>query len=102
MSENTEKKATFKPIHTYSLMDSPSIKGVKVLVKDTIPVKCHKCDPIPTMGLDNQVKMSYELCGTNCSRAIIGTEDMDVFMFQNCEVSPMKYLVGKYEPKDEK
>ncbi len=97
MSEEKEIKIEF--FHHYAVVEHPQIKGAKVLVKDGMPTKCHKCAPIPTTNMANQMVMAYELCGTNCSRFRLAKEGENVVVVQNCEVQAMKFLVGKYEEK---
>jgi hypothetical protein len=97
MSE--QEKIKLEYLHQYSVTEHPQIKGVKVLVKDGLPAKCHKCAPIPTQNMANQIVMSYELCGTNCTKLQVAKEGENVVAIQTCEVQAMKFLVGKYETK---
>jgi hypothetical protein len=97
MSEEQKQKLEF--LHQYGLIDHPQVKGAKVLVKDGLPAKCHKCPPFPTTNIANQTVLSYELCGTNCTKLQLAKEGDNVVAIQTCEVQAMKFLVGKYESK---
>ena len=97
MSEQEKSKLEY--FHQYSVSDHPQIKGAKVLIKDGLNTKCHKCAPIPTQNMANQIVMSYELCSTNCTKLQLAKEGENVVAIQTCEVQAMKFLVGKYEEK---
>lgn len=94
-----EKAPQLEFLHSYGLIDHPQIKGARVLIKDGLATKCHKCAPIPSLNMANQQVMAYELCGTNCTKLRLAKEGDDVVAIQTCEVQAMKFLVGKYEKK---
>jgi hypothetical protein len=89
--DNTQKQLS--QIHKYSLMEQKHSKGVQMLVKDGIPCKCHKVSPLLIPDKLSGFALQYENCTTNCTRALLVTDGVDTFYFQNCESDKQKFLI---------
>ncbi len=115
MDEIKEKAKTlptdFKPIHVYGLAILPTADKsdkVKMLIKDSVPVLCHKVAPIlvpkQQVGLVGSNTPPYELsptyCTTACSRATIcvsANEDRRVVYRQTCESTLLQFEIPNAE-----
>jgi hypothetical protein len=90
--DNTQQKP-LTPMHKYSIMEQKHSKGIKVLVKDGTPCKCHKVSPLLIPDKLSGFALQYENCSTNCSRALLLTDGENTFYYQNCEMDKQKFLL---------
>lgn len=99
---NTNEKPNHENLHEYALMQHPAreLTAVKILIKDAMPVKCHKVPHsiVPTQ-IEGQYAKEYEPCSTHCSRCQLVKSEGQLYVFQTCEAIPNKFLITNAELK---